>query len=386
MGNVLLIGNSGVGKSTLLNAVLGEEAAITGFGISGTTKECKRHGDENSPFYIIDTMGFEPTWWERRKAVKQIQKWSEDSAEMVDSDTRINVIWFCVDGTSSKLFSDAIKSMDEATRIWKTVPIVVVITKSYSKAERTENIEMVKKAIANNAKLQSNVKAIVPVVAGTYIIDDDTFVTPSGIDDLTKVTLKLMPEGEEAALKDAANFKIGRKRALSQTAVVAATISAATTGAIPVPELDTLAIMPIVRSEAGAIAKIFGIEKNEEAKKFIDSIADASNVALAAKGLVGALKMVPGLNLPAAILNAITSGAIVAAIGEGSIIAFEKISRGEEKLSDLDWIEEFMKSILGSVLTESATEAAESLGENASATDVATAVLTNVATPAVAAK
>ena len=143
MGNVLLIGNSGVGKSTLLNAVLGEEAAITGFGISGTTKECKRHGDENSPFYIIDTMGFEPTWWERRKAVKQIQKWSEDSAEMMDSDTRINVIWFCVDGTSSKLFSDAIKSMDEATRIWKTVPIVVVITKSYSKAERTENIEMV---------------------------------------------------------------------------------------------------------------------------------------------------------------------------------------------------------------------------------------------------
>ena len=60
-GNVLVIGNSGVGKSTLINAVLGEEKAETGWGSKGTTDKLTIYESENISFRIIDTIGFEPS-------------------------------------------------------------------------------------------------------------------------------------------------------------------------------------------------------------------------------------------------------------------------------------------------------------------------------------
>ena len=60
-GNVLVIGNSGVGKSTLINSVLGDEKAKTGYGSSGTTDKLEIYESEEVAFRIIDTVGFEPS-------------------------------------------------------------------------------------------------------------------------------------------------------------------------------------------------------------------------------------------------------------------------------------------------------------------------------------
>ena len=73
---------------------------------------------------------------------------------------QINVIWFCVDGTSRKLFPKAIQSLSRATSIWKSVPVIVVITKSYSVPERKENIEMVQAAFAAQKRYAKNLKRL----------------------------------------------------------------------------------------------------------------------------------------------------------------------------------------------------------------------------------
>ena len=147
-GNILVIGNSGVGKSTLINAVLGENLVKTGSGISGTTSELKIYESGKIPFRIIDTIGFEPSWMKEMEAIRAVRKWSKDSAKEGNKDTQINVIWFCVDGTARKLFPQAIKNLSRATSVWESVPVIVVITKSYAVPERTENIEMVHNAFA----------------------------------------------------------------------------------------------------------------------------------------------------------------------------------------------------------------------------------------------
>jgi len=96
-GNVLVIGNSGVGKSTLINAVFGEDRAEEGWGTKGTTKEIAIYYSEKIPFRIIDTVGFEPSLIKEFKAISAVKKWSKDSAKEGHKDNQINVIWFCVD-------------------------------------------------------------------------------------------------------------------------------------------------------------------------------------------------------------------------------------------------------------------------------------------------
>lgn len=94
-GNVLVIGNSGVGKSTLINAVVGEQVAVTGRGTAGQTNRLEIYGeDDASPFRIIDSVGFEPAFFKRYQAIAAMKKWSRESVEDGKSDHQINVIWF----------------------------------------------------------------------------------------------------------------------------------------------------------------------------------------------------------------------------------------------------------------------------------------------------
>ena len=47
-GNILVLGNSGVGKSTLINAVLGEDKAVTGWGSKGITSKLDIYENNSS--------------------------------------------------------------------------------------------------------------------------------------------------------------------------------------------------------------------------------------------------------------------------------------------------------------------------------------------------
>ena len=126
-GNVLVIGNSGVGKSTLINAVLGEEKALTGYGTTGTTDKLEIYESEKLPFRVIDTIGFEPTFMKEQMAINAVKKWSKNSAKEGMEDTQINVIWFCVDGTSRKLFKNQFKVSQELLQYGKRFQLLLLL-------------------------------------------------------------------------------------------------------------------------------------------------------------------------------------------------------------------------------------------------------------------
>lgn len=351
-GNVLVIGNSGVGKSTLINSVLGIEKAKTGYGISGTTNELEIYESDSVPFRVIDTIGFEPTFFKEQKAINAVKKWSKGSAKEGQEEKQINVIWFCVDGTSRKLFPKTIQSLSRATSIWKSVPVIVVITKSYSVPERKENIEMVQAAFAAQKRYAKNLKKIIPVVASTFKLNDTAFAGPEGIMELIDATNDLMPEGLQAGTEDIANFKLSRKRYLCQGIIGVATASGTVVGAVPISIADAVILKPIEITEINAIAKVYGIKNDQQTKKFFNSIIEVGTVSIAAKTAIAALKNIPGINIGASILNAIIAGSIIAAIGEGTTYIFEQIYLGKRSFEDIDWVTKVLQSKLSNEFIE----------------------------------
>lgn len=369
-GNVLVIGNSGVGKSTLINAVLGKKAAKTGYGIKGITKDLELYEDESIPFRVIDTIGFEPTLLKEQLAINAVKTWSKNCAKKGKEDNQINVIWFCVDGTSRKLFPKTIHSLSRATAMWKTVPVVVVITKSYSVPERKENIEMVQNAFAMQKRYSKNLRKVIPVVAATYELNDTAFAPPEGITELIDVTNDLMPEGLKAGINDLADFKLKRRRALSQTVVGASVASAVAIGVSPTNIADTLLLTPLEIGEINAIAKIYGLNDKAQLQKFKDSFAEVGAVAAASKTIVSNLKNIPGINIAGSIINAIVAGAMVATLGESTVYAMEQVYLGKKTFNDIDWIKKLLESKFSQEFINSITKIIRDLSEKGKKIDL----------------
>ncbi len=345
-GNVLVIGNSGVGKSTLINAVLGENVAFTSWGNEGTTKELQIYENGEVPFRVIDTVGFEPSFFKERRAIGAVKKWSAEAAkEGREEEKHISVIWFCVDGTARKLFEKTVSDLTKATKMWANVPIVVVITKSYSVPERAENIQMVNNAFAKQ-KASKNLKGVIPVVASTFTLNDTAFAPPEGISELIDLTNALMPEGIRAAKADIDNYKLQRKRVMAQSVIGVSTAGGVVVGAVPIPFADAAILTPVEIGLVNALARIYNIAKNEKSNKFVNSIIEVGTVSVAARAALSAIKGIPGLNIAGSVLNAVVAGTFVALIGEGSRYLFEQVYLGEKSLEDIDWAKKIIESKL----------------------------------------
>lgn len=362
-GNILVIGNSGVGKSTLINAVLGDERAETGWGSTGTTGELKLYSNDELPFNIIDSIGFEPSLINRTRAIWAVKCWSRESASDGGEEKQINAIWYCVDGASRKLFPESIASLTKATKMWESVPVIVVITKSVAKGEQQENIQMAHNAFARQKRHSANLKKVIPVVAQAYQIDDDMIVEPRGIAELIDATNALLPEGVRAAEKDVKTYKLKRKRAMARGVTATCAVAGAGVAAVPIPIPDAAPLSAIEVGEIEAISRIYKIEKNEDSSALLQKFVEVGAASVAGKTVLNALKAVPGINLAASAVNAVAAACIITALGEGSRYAFEQVYLGNKKVDDLEWVDSIVNGLYSSKFMEKAEAVLKNLSE-----------------------
>ena len=376
-GNVLVVGYAGVGKSTLIKAVLGDEAMKKSAGGKKTrnVSDFQVYENKGISFRLIDTMGFEPGVFTEFKAVNAVKKWADETMKNDDDEDDISVIWFCVDRFTAKLFPKTIDSFMKAISMWKDIPIIVVITQSYKERDIKEAQEIVEKAFLSKKKYATRLTEIVSVVAKPYAEKEGVLEPPKGITELIELTNSLLPEGYQASAKDVAKYNLARRRAMSHAVVCAATLAGITVGGGALPIADALLLKPTESLEIEAISKIWGIKKNKQSKEFINSIIEIGTKGNAGKMMASGLKMVPGLNLGAAVINAFIAGAIVFAMGEVSVYIFEQIYTGKQTMEDINWLKKTLEEKMAKLVVTKVPKALENVSEDADKKELQNVIL-----------
>ncbi len=327
--NILVLGVSGAGKSTLIKSISGTKV-LTGVG-EGNTQKIGIYESTTWPLRLIDTKGFEYNWFQQLKTITQVKKFTKEQlSKNKDSNSGIDAVWYCIEGTSRRTFINNINLMNKAIKGWKNVPVFAVITKSYSEKDIPENIKAVQQSFAKSTGV--NLKEIIPVVAEEYTINDDTIVPPKGIEDLCLKTLDCLDEAKTINEENRNRMILEQKRFTANAITTGATATSFTIGAIPLNFADSQLLVPI---EIGLVWGIFKIYKVKISKDIVKTIIGSSAITLAAKQVATLAKTIP---IAGDIVNGTVAAAFVFALGEGTIFVSENIYTGKIKADDTESI------------------------------------------------
>lgn len=311
--NVLVLGKSGAGKSSLINAVFGEELAQTGQGrpITSKIEEFERNG-----LKIFDTRGVESENFE--ETITEIENLLKEKT-VCEVENQIHIAWVCVCESMRRVEGEekVIKTLKE-----HNIPTIVVITKAQQdKDEKGESFrEKVIEILGINAEDCIRTRAI-------EVVDDDGEKKKMmGIGELVSRSYLLLPDAKKLAFARRQHFnKTMRKDALKEEAfskVKYYATAASTVAVTPIPFSDFAVLLPTQVAMILHISKVYDMEINQEnAIKLITALTAVAGAGYAVKMGVGAmLKFIPGVgSVVGGAINATIAGTTTKLMGDAYI-------------------------------------------------------------------
>ncbi len=297
--NILVLGAPGSGKSTLIDAIL-------------------PYAQEDESMVLVDP------------AEGKVKAYRKEP---------VSIIWYCLDGMQPGILKEDLDGLRTAAKLWKDVPLIAVFTRSLGTEERDfENIMMLQDAFAayrSKKDLAPHTKDIVCVLAQEF--ETPLGIVPvRGLNRLMERTRECAAEaGNAAQERSMRNLVQSVKKKEADAIVAAAAAAAATIGAVPVSFPDATLLVPLQTGMLARIAKLYDLHDKSAAKQISESALKAGATTIVGRSLLVAIKGIPVIGtIGGSVLNAAVAAAVTAAVGETTVIVYDRIERGELTLDN----------------------------------------------------
>lgn len=331
--NIIVAGKTGVGKSTLINAVFRERLAVTGIG-RPVTIHMRRITKPGVPLTIYDTRGFELRKDVQAEVKKEIVETIIKGFAMHDINETIHCIWYCINTASNRVEPEEIawlKELSEENGITK-VPIIVVLTQSFSK----QHADAIRKTLLNE---NLNVIHIIPVLAEDYEIDGLGTAKSYGLDELIYCMEMALPYDLMHTLQYVQIASLREKKRHAQNTVKAYSGAAAVEAAIPIPFSNIALLFSNQTLMLATITVIFGfdVKKKVLVALLLSTLGSGAFTLIGEIAVTNLLKIIPGAGtVVGGGISAVIAAAITAALGETYIEVMELVFKGEMNIDALD--------------------------------------------------